>query len=469
MTSIDHTFESQKKIVFQEHPKLKIVSACNINSGIIAHNPIQKEEFQKIFQGDDEYSKCFFIPASGAGSRMFQFLFDFLNNADVKDNYLIEHFVQNLHQYAFYHWVRKDLKDNWHSGDVNLEDLFKHLLFDDGGLNLSNLPKGMIPFHRFSGFILNAFQEHYMQGLKVANHNLNFHFTIDKKFEKEINGALKTVQKLSGTKCPISFSEQDPTTHSFAFDYEGNVVLGENDEPLRRPAGHGALLPNLNALTNDIVFIKNIDNVQHLNKSSDSIDAFQYLGGLLIHVQNEFRKAYNHPDPIAAFKKLNEQYQLIYQSSIELELSEDDVRAFLNRPLRVCGMVKNEGQSGGGPFWVDINGQITKQIVEKSQIDMRGGQSKLMVQSRYFNPVMIAASKKDLFGKDCDLNEYADKTQYFIVEKQFKGNPIRFIEKPGLWNGSMAHWNSIFVELSGNIFTPVKMISDLLRKEHLES
>ncbi|MCC5922294.1 MAG: DUF4301 family protein [Crocinitomicaceae bacterium] len=467
-TNLSQAFESQKKYVFQEQPKLKIIAACNLNSGIVLHNSKEKEAFQQLYISNNKCKKSFFIPASGAGSRMFQFLFDFMNNDQTSDNFTVESFIQNLDQYAFYYLINDELKTYWQSGDVRLEELFQHILFKNGGLNLSELPKGLIPFHRFSGFILNAFQEHYMQGIKLGNGDVSFHFTIDKNFEKEIKGSLKTVQKLSATKCPVSFSEQDPETHAFAFDLNGNIVLDEHGLPLRRPAGHGALLPNLNTVQGDIIFIKNIDNVQHLNKSRDSILSFQYLGGLLLHLQDEFKRVYTHSDILDEFKKLNEQYHLVQLPNADATLTVTEIKNILNRPIRVCGMVRNEGQPGGGPFWVEIDGLVTKQIVEKSQIDMRGDQYKLMVQSKYFNPVMIAATKKDLLGKTLNLADFADQNQYFIVEKKFQGKPIKFMEQPGLWNGSMAHWNSVFVELSGNIFTPVKMITDLLRPEHLE-
>ena len=225
------------------------------------------------------------------------------------------------------------------------------------------------------------------------------------------------------------------------------------------------MLNNLNKIDGDLIFIKNIDNIQHLSKSKNTVEVWKLLGGLLIDFRKEAKKVFNDPS-VETLKVLNDRYQLFDPKSIK-ELNIEEIRELLNRPIRVCGMVRNEGQPGGGPFWVSDNGKISKQIVEKAQITMRGEQYRLMVQSTYFNPVMIVAFTKDLYGNKFDLNNFKDDSKFFVVKKKYKGQDIRFIELPGLWNGSMAHWNSLFIEIPSATFSPVKTILDLLEDEHL--
>jgi hypothetical protein len=235
---------------------------------------------------------------------------------------------------------------------------------------------------------------------------------------------------------------------------------------LRRPSGHGALLENLESIDTDLVFIKNIDNVQHEAKSDEAIENFQYLGGLLLHIKEELQQLAQSENKREVFKRLNSLYQFVYNSDDIDQMSDAEIIEYINRPLRVCGMVKNEGQPGGGPFWIDNNGVISKQIVEKSQIKMEGEQYRLMVQSQYFNPVLMSLSLRDLSGKKHQLQDFADYSNYFIVDKKIEGQSIRFLERPGLWNGSMANWLTVFTEVLSGAFTPVKNVLDLLNGAH---
>ena len=225
-------------------------------------------------------------------------------------------------------------------------------------------------------------------------------------------------------------------------------------------------MDNLNSITSDLIFIKNIDNVQHFAKSKVSQETWKYLGGMAIWFQERINKLIKSPS-MEELIKLNNHYQFIHQNLIS-ELTVEDIPNLLNRPFRICGMVRNEGQAGGGPFWVEEHGKISKQIVEKSQINLKGKQYRLMVQSTHFNPVVIVAVNKDSNGKQFDLREYSDESKYFVVNKKFKGKNISFSELPGLWNGSMAYWNTIFVEIPTKSFSPVKTVLDLLGKAHRE-
>jgi hypothetical protein len=232
-----------------------------------------------------------------------------------------------------------------------------------------------------------------------------------------------------------------------------------------RPSGHGALLDNLNSLNEELVFIKNIDNVQHLNRAGKSIRTWKVLGGLLLEFREAARDVYKSPS-IEGLRNLNDRFQVYSASEIEKCTTPELIKQLLDRPTRVCGMVKNQGQQGGGPFWLNEHGVITKQIVEKAQISNSGEQYKILIQSTHFNPVMIVASPVSLNGEKFDLAKYRDDSKYFIVHKTKKGQQIRYMEQPGLWNGSMSYWNTLFVEVPSSTFSPVKTVLDLLEESH---
>jgi hypothetical protein len=333
-------------------------------------------------------------------------------------------------------------------------------------MSFGDLPKGLIPFHKIGPFVLNPFQEQILQGIKVNEGNAAFHYSIKPAHEAAIRKGINSCEELSGGNYNVSFSVQNDETNAIAFDEHQKPIQVNGAEILTRPAGHGALLENLNAIESDIIFIKNIDNLQHYGKAKTAIDTWKYLGGIAIWYEEEKNKILQNPT-VEAMYELNKHFQIIAETELE-KLKVEEIFKILNRPFRVCGMVRNEGQPGGGPFWVEENGQISKQIVEKSQISMRGEQYRLMVQSTYFNPVMIAAVNKDFEGNPFDLKDFRDENKYFVVKKNHKGQDIYFSELPGLWNGSMAYWNSIFVEIPTETFSPVKTILDLLDLSHKE-
>ena len=245
-----------------------------------------------------------------------------------------------------------------------------------------------------------------------------------------------------------------------------NILKDNNEKPFKRPSGHGALLPNLNQIDADIIFIKNIDNIQNFNQSKSSKNTLKYIGGIAFWFKEELKKLIENPTLIN-LKELNNQFQFLSESQIE-KIDINILKEELNKPIRVCGMVKNEGQPGGGPFWINENGELTKQIIEKAQINNVPEQYKIMIQSTHFNPVMIAAITKDVDEIKFDLTNFVDESKYFIVDKTQNGKKINYIELPGLWNGSMANWNTIFVEIPSDTFSPVKTVLDLLDKAHLE-
>lgn len=460
----NQNIEKQRKEVFELKPTVKLVAPCKINNGIIKLSQVQQEESKQLFERS-EFKSCFFIPASGSGSRMFQFLYDFLNNPNEDNRGQIEKFLNHIEDFAFYSKVPYEVKKSLLNDEISLEDFVRYLLTEKG-LSLGDLPKGMVPFHKIGPFILNPFQEQFLQGIQLKDCGARFHFTVKEEFKLKIEESINYIQSVTGKNINVSFSEQNPSTNSFAFNLDQTPKILENGDYLMRPAGHGSLLENLNKIDDDLIFIRNIDNVQHYNKSKDSIDTWKMLGGLALKFREECKKLYDKPS-ITGLVELNNQYQFLRDSEIE-DISLAKLKKILNKPFRICGMVRNEGQPGGGPFWIDDNGVITKQIVEKAQIDLKGDQNRLLAQSSHFNPVMIAAVTKNLDDVKFNLHDFADESKFFIVHKKHKGEDIVFRELPGLWNGSMAFWNTIFIEIPSHTFSPVKTVLDLLESAHNE-
>lgn len=460
------SIEKQKDKVFKNLPDINLVKPCRLNDGIIRHADFEKNKFRVRFE-NSQNKICFFIPASGSGSRMFRFLYEFLHNPNDDSRSKTERFLNSIESFAFFELLPYALKKRVREYDINLDELVSYILNKEG-LNLGELPKGLIPFHRSRSFILNAFQEQLLQGLRIKDAEIDFHFTINNDHEEKIQLALDAIQRLTGRKSQITWSEQDVKTNSIAFNKKGVPLKDKKGNIVTRPSGHGALLDNLNSIDSDVIFIKNIDNIQHESQAQEAIDNFKYLGGLLETLKRELKQALESDNPSAQLTNLNLQYQF---ASLEMDfdqLTDQEINQFLYRPIRICGMVHNEGQPGGGPFWEDKNGVLSKQIVEKAQISNNEKQYRLMVQGQYFNPVIMAISTKDIDGNKLDITEFSDKSKYFIAEKSFMGKSIRFIERPGLWNGGMSDWISVFVELPTEIFTPVKTVLDLLDKSHQE-
>ncbi len=459
-----NSIDTQRRKVFGEQPELKIISPCRLGEGIINSDDEQRDLLINKFENTD-IKTTFFIPASGSGSRMFQFLFDFLEDPTEENTSQVERFLNYIEDFAFFNKLPIKIRKKIKNQDINLDEFVRYLL-TGVGMGFGELPKGLIPFHKNGPFVLNPYQEQLLQGLQIKEEKTSFHYTIKASFEEQIDKELENLKGIIGHDVDVSFSFQDSITDAIAFDDEKNPMILENGEMLTRPSGHGALLDNLNSIESDLIFIKNIDNIQHFTKSKASQETWKYLGGMAIWFQERVNKLIKSPS-LEELVKLNSRYQFLHENQLT-NLNEEDIPELLNRPFRICGMVRNEGQAGGGPFWVEEEGKITKQIVEKSQINLKGKQYKLMVQSTHFNPVVIVAVNKDINGRPFDLREFCDESKYFVVNKKYKGKNISFSELPGLWNGSMAHWNTIFVEIPTKSFSPVKTVLDLLGKAHKE-
>ena len=463
--------EIQRRKIKAGNPAIQLVDSCRIENGI---NPLSSKSRDQLAKEFDQLKKeldlCFFVPASGSGSRMFKAFFDFLaipveDRTGTQKNLAYE-LIGQIQQLGIANLLNADIAQLLSEGDEKFADIIVKAFVDKHQLDLSSWPKGLIPFHIYEKEILNPFQEHLIHSKRVGNPNSKIHFTINRTFENKIS------EKLDEVSCDLkmSFSEQDPSTNSIAFT-EGLEVATENNQPITRPAGHGTLINNLNAITADIIFIRNIDNLQHQSKGNTSIVTRKALGSVLmkfkIDVDNILSKIARDHAFESSIKALNDKY--------DLRLSESELTsptaAFeaLNRPLRICGMVKNEGEPGGGPFWVkDKNARINRQIIEKSQISDDTEQLKLVGSATHFNPVELICSVRDFNGEKFDLLDFVNEDQYFIVRKTQGGQDIQYIEQPGLWNGAMANWLTLFYEIDAACFSPVKSVFDLLKDPHLE-
>jgi hypothetical protein len=466
---LEELIELQKEKILKGNPHINIVKPCRINDGINKIDERNTTAYIKQFDANKSNHKiAYFIPASGSGSRMFGQLYNYIDgNTDKNTIEFIEQLLNNIQNFAFYNKLPQSFKKEIKNGSINIESLIKFILYDEG-LNFGHLPKGLIPFHLYGKFIINPFQEQILQGVKIASENTQFNFTINNDFEKNINHSIKILKEITGVNFSYQFSEQDKATHSVAFDKDNNIALNNEHQPILRPSGHGALIDNLNAIDADYIFIKNIDNIQHYSKAKKSIDTSKVIGSILIELKHKVNHLLSEIDTQSSqiekkATELNKTFQLRLSNS---QLSNTKfLKQYFNRPIRICGMVKNEGQAGGGPFWVkDNDGNITPQIIEKTQI--KNNQLSILLHATHFNPVFMACAIKDYQNTKFDLTKFVNKDLYFIVEKTEKGQPIKYIENPGLWNGGMYHWLTLFYEIESDCFSPVKTVLDLLKPLH---
>lgn len=468
-------------------PKLEILKPAVIGDGImdVKHETSYFTDYYSANRPEKKILK--FVPASGAASRMFKDLFQFLVH---KNTEKIDAFCQGLTKYPFYLDLKNVLKKNGFSIEKLIEhnqyDVIVDFLINDKGLNYGNLPKGLLKFHRYDSSIRMAIEEQIIEGIEYAmdtSKTVHLHFTVSNDHQEMFNQELSRLKDLyyqeQGIQLNYELSVQKPSTDIVAVDNQNKPVRQEDGRFLFAPAGHGALIENLNELDADIVFIKNIDNVVPDWLKPDTALYKRVLGGVLLEVQEKIHQILLRLDQeniskgqleeVTDFLKkdlnipLNQAFQTL---SPEAQIAK--IAALLNRPVRVCGMVLNTGEPGGGPFWItDSSGQDSLQILEKAQFDLTDpSQEKIFQQSTHFNPVDLVCGIKDYKGQPFDLREFTDPDMGFISDKVYAGKPIRIQELPGLWNGAMARWITIFVEVPLSTFNPVKNHVDWLRKEH---
>ncbi|WNH08374.1 DUF4301 family protein [Thalassobellus suaedae] len=478
-----------------------LVEAATIGKGIECFNEGETQGFIELYNAkQNALSIVKFVPASGAATRMFKFLFQFLKNFDASNETIVDYakrqndtliktFISNLEKFPFYDEVNSKVKvsnSNYESlaaGEKYLE--FVKTMLNKNGLNYSFLPKGLLPFHKYEQQVVTAFYEHLFESTLYAssNNKADLHFTVSEQhhnyFNSELNKIKTDLEQKTNTAFNVSYSYQNQATETIALTNDGEVFRNEDGSILFRPAGHGALLENLNTLNNDLVFIKNIDNIVVANTNIKVSEYKKLLAGVLLEVQEKAFKFLNQLDgdlvsendmiKIAMFlsQKLNVSIDSEFDD-FSSEVKRNYLKDKLNRPIRVCGMVKNEGEPGGGPFWVkDKYGNISLQIVEFAQIDIENkAQEDIVKNATHFNPTDLVCGVKNYKGEKFNLLDFVNPEAAFITMKTQNGIDIKALELPGLWNGSMAYWNSIFVEVPLETFNPVKTVNDLLKDPH---
>ncbi|MCZ4317569.1 DUF4301 family protein [Aequorivita viscosa] len=473
-------------------PFAKVVAPASANNGIEIFSEEEQQQFANLFEAEkSKLDLLKFVPASGAATRMFKFLHEFLENYNPSENidaFLekaeyknLKIFFNSIEDFAFSHLVFQQLEEKF-PDYYNFENGKKHYLFvkemlEETGLNFSNTPKGLVPFHKYDENYVTAFGEQLYEAAFYATSNgtAYLHFTVsaehEEKFKKRYAEVQKTVENKTGVNFKITYSFQKNETDTVAATPKNELFLDENGDLLFRPSGHGALLENLNDVDSDIVFIKNIDNVVSKNYIESIAFQKKVLAGKLISVQ---QKIFNFIE-ILHSNNISEETLKSASKFISEELNINDtpidseaLLKILERPIRICGVVENTGAPGGGPFLIkDKNGNLSYQIVEMSQIDTNNPEQKALVaKATHFNPVDLVCGVRNYKGEKFDLLKFSDPDTGFISNKSYHGKPIKALEMPGLWNGAMANWNTIFVEVPLITFNPVKTVNDLLNEAH---
>jgi nicotinamide riboside kinase len=498
--SVLEVIEEQFQILKSGIPKINLERPAIINDGILRITDDEATYFSNFFDEKKNNLKLKkFVPASGAASRMFKFLNEFLNDFKLGEEsinaYINRKKDKNLpiflvakEKFPFYNEiveVAKTSLPDYESWEKDTQDYgFVKTMLSAKHFDFANKPKGILPFHKYPQYTATAIEEHLNECAYYASSNgkSNLHFTVSEEhqidFETIINEVKPKIEKQTNTEINVKYSYQNKATDVIAVDLDGNPFRDENDNIVFRPGGHGALIENLNNLNGDVIFIKNIDNViqNHIKEIALYKKA---LAGILIQYQEvifKYMKILNSDS--VSNEDLTEIVNYI-KSKLNISIKDDfakytkeskveHLKSILNRPIRVCGMVKNEGEPGGGPFWViDKKGKTFLQIIESSQIDSKDERQKEIFESAtHFNPVDLICGTKDYNGQKFDLTKFIDKNSGFIVEKNSKGKSLRAYELPGLWNGGMAKWITIFVEVPLITFNPVKTVNDLLKPAH---
>ncbi|MBQ6109951.1 MAG: DUF4301 family protein [Alphaproteobacteria bacterium] len=441
-------------------PFIDIIKPATTYDGVIKDDGIVYDYMATQYSNYAKTHKIVkFVPASGAATRMFKDLM--AGETDITSKV-----INNIEQFAFWNDLQTVLPKN-----PTTKDIVENIISRYG-----NTPKGLIPFHEYGNYARTPVEEHLMEGVQYAasGNTVHIHFTVSPEhrmaFESLLNRIVPIYELKYCVKYDVQISEQNKSTDTIAVDMNNTPFRNIDGSLLFRPAGHGALIENLNNIDADLIFIKNIDNITTDDLRKDTIRYKKILAGILIYVQQTIFDLIHKIDSEKANCELLTQILHNFVTTklgikLSNNLSMSEYRKILNRPIRVCGMVKNTGDPGGGPFWVrGADGDISLQIVESSQI---APESKdIMNKSEYFNPVDLVCGIRDFNNEKFDLTKYVDKNTGFISNKSKDGKDLRAMERPGLWNGAMANWNTIFVEVPGSTFTPVKVVTDLLSKEH---
>ena len=473
-------------------PFLKLEAAAAIGRGIIAPDEAQRQQYVEAWnQYKAEGRRVVkFVPASGAASRMFKDMFAFVDaDYDVPTTDFEKHYFDNIQKFAFYDALNaaclknegKDIPTLIAAG--NYKAVAAQMLRPEG-LNYGQLPKGLLLFHNYAEGPRTPMEEHLVEGALYAASAGEAHvpFTVSHEhmelFKQKVAEKADLYAQKYGIKYDITFSEQKPSTDTVAANADNTPFRNDDGSLLFRPGGHGALIENLNEIEADVIFVKNIDNVVPDRLKQDTVEWKQVIAGVLVTLQ---QKAFGYLRKLDTGKysheEIEEMIRFVQQDLCcrkpdikELEDAELVIylRKKLNRPMRVCGVVKNVGEPGGGPFLTyNQDGTVSLQILESSQIDKSNKEyMEMFTKGTHFNPVDLVCAVKDYKGNAFNLPEYVDKTTGFISSKSKSGKELKALELPGLWNGAMSDWSTVFVEVPLSTFNPVKTVNDLLREQH---
>ena len=486
-------------------PYQRLVRPCTLGDGIQKIEAEKAKKYTDLFAQEVAKGRFLkFVPASGAATRMFRALQKYYNKGEeVSPKTLSEkamegdkdwgeflQFIEGLRNFAFYHRLFQIMK----AKGLDIERLYEqgryrdivHYVLSPEGLGYGNTPKALVLFHRYGSRARTAFEEHLVEAanyVKDSSGRAIIHFTVAEEHLEKFHSFLKKVgpeyEKQFLVKYDVTFSLQKKSTDTIAVDMDGRPFRLADGKLLFRPGGHGALIENLNDLRGDLIFIKNIDNVTPDHLKPETYRWKRILGGLLVDLQNRVHGYVKmlHQGPLSA-EKDNELKAFLEDvvcmnlpdgfEQYTVEQRAEFYLSALNRPIRVCGMVRNVGEPGGGPFWVrGKDGQVTRQIVEIAQIDPDSKEQQAILKaSTHFNPVDLVCAVRDWHGSPFDLREFVDTDAVFISKKSKDGRDLMALELPGLWNGAMAKWITFFVEVPLITFNPVKTVNALLRKEH---
>ncbi len=496
------TVEKQLENFKKGFPFVRLTAPATVGNGLISFKDDEVKELEKYFnENKDDYELLKFVPASGAASRMFKHLLAFrqqyTGSQEDKEKLLSDHsfnsvwyFFENIKKFAFYNELKTVLQD----AGYDIEELLKkedyNTILDyfltEKGMNYARMPKGLLLFHDYPDGPRMAMEEHLVEAAVYAcdkNNVAKVHFTVSpehqQRFEEVFAEKRGKYEKAYEVTYEIGFSQQKPETDMIAVDMNNEPFREPDGTILFRPGGHGALIENLNDLQGEIIFIKNIDNIVPDRLRDTTYLYKKVIGGLLFKLQEKTfdylelledgNVTENELAGIVTFAKeqLNIFIPTAYEGFDKME-KIDFLYNKLNRPIRIAGMVKNEGEPGGGPFWVeDETEERSLQIVEASQIDFNNpGQKEIVSNATHFNPVDLVCGVRNYKGENFDLRDFVDPQTGFISQKSKDGKDLKAQELPGLWNGAMAHWNTVFVETPLITFNPVKTINDLLRPQH---
>lgn len=492
----------QKQLSFFKEgiPKADLVSPATLSNGILKLSEKDFQEKASFFDSNKSGLKLNkFVPASGAASRMFKFLTEFINEFDIENESInayinrkkaskLSIFIVGMEKFPFFEAIDKQLRaefTDFDSLDRSLKNYyFIKLMLSSDYFDFANKPKGILPFHKYKTHIATPVEEHLRECVQYssANNSSHLHFTVSeshqKYFQDIFDSTKSKIEIDSGVTINVSYSYQNKSTDTIAVTMKNKPFRDENGLLVFRPGGHGALIENLNNLEADIIFIKNIDNV--IQNHIEKISLYKKgLAGILIEIQQQVFKYLNDLDFVAIETELTDEIILFLKEKLNITMKDDfnsknletkiiELKTILNRPIRVCGMVKNEGEPGGGPYWVrNSQGVISLQIVESSQVDLEDNNQKAILNAAtHFNPVDLVCGIKNYKKEKFDLTQFVDNNSGFIVEKNVAGKDIKGYELPGLWNGAMANWLTLFVQVPLITFNPVKTVNDLLKPAH---